>query len=147
LLDSIKTPGRGPEIAEIAKTLNIDERVLYTFPAFRAAYRSIASAPADGEDRQAKKADKADTKPAAGNASANGRPRRRCYERDHEWLRCHKQERMGMAAIRDRWNAMTDEARRKVAPLAWEKIGNGRSGRDTVKSALKVAEGEKTQAR
>jgi hypothetical protein len=61
---------------------------------------------------------------------ANRRP---CYDRDHTWLRWKDDEKMGDAAIRDRWN--------RENPAA--KIPKGEGGRDVVKKGLTAARRDK----
>ncbi|HKB39799.1 MAG TPA: hypothetical protein VKD72_25410, partial [Gemmataceae bacterium] len=59
--------------------------------------------------------------------------KRKCYDRDHTWLRWSEEEKMGPAAIRDRHN------RENLR----EPIGTGNSGREVVKTALKKALAER----
>jgi hypothetical protein len=58
--------------------------------------------------------------------------RRRCYDRDHTWLKWYESG-MGPAAIRDKWNAEHLD----------EKIGLRESGRLVVITALKKARAER----
>lgn len=57
--------------------------------------------------------------------------KRRCYDRDHLWLKWQR-EGIGIAAIRDRWNQENPSAR----------IETGEAGRDLVKKGIKRAESE-----
>jgi hypothetical protein len=69
------------------------------------------------------------------------RKRRRCYERDHIWL-AWKDEGLGYAAIRDKWNA-------ECGDHGGKPIGRGRSGSDSVRqgvtTARKERDGERAQ--
>lgn len=72
--------------------------------------------------------------------------RRRCYSRDHLFLTWYNRPRekggRSYARIRDEWNGMTDEDRAKACP-AWPKeIERGANGIETVKKALRKAQGE-----
>jgi hypothetical protein len=63
--------------------------------------------------------------------------RRPCYDRDHLW-RQWAEEGLGLAAIRDLWNERYNQ-------YGGEPIGKGRSGMDTVKTALKKARKEREE--
>ncbi|HVX15112.1 MAG TPA: hypothetical protein VHC22_28225 [Pirellulales bacterium] len=41
---------------------------------------------------------------AAGAAGRDGKPKRPCYERDHEWLRLNREQGLTPAKLRDLWN-------------------------------------------
>jgi hypothetical protein len=68
--------------------------------------------------------------------------------RDHLWLAWHLEEKMKPAAIRDRWDKMTDEERLECAPTCFGKVGaKGKPlGHDTVKKALMKAKRERAMA-
>jgi hypothetical protein len=80
-------------------------------------------------------------------------PRRRpAYYRDHLWLDWRLQGKMGPAAIRDRWDGMSDDERKAMCPRAWQSIGGDdaktkRSGRAVVVNGLKKARKEKERDR
>lgn len=61
--------------------------------------------------------------------------KRPCHDRDHLWLRWHEEERMGPAAIRDRWNQGHQHPD--------DRISADKRGRATVITALKKARCEK----
>lgn len=65
-----------------------------------------------------------------------GIKRRPCYDRDHLWLMWREDEKMGPAAIRDRWN-------REFARYGGQGIATGRPGRDVVKEGLRKAKAER----
>ena len=68
--------------------------------------------------------------------------RRPAYGRDHKWLEWKEKEGMTPATIRDRWNKMSDDERRRICPQKWQPIEseNGREGtRDLVEKALRKA--------
>jgi hypothetical protein len=69
---------------------------------------------------------------------------RRCYGRDHRFLRWKKEEDLKPAAIRDRWNSMSDDERKAICPEGYRRIGGGsnKKGRTVVVTALKKAECE-----
>jgi hypothetical protein len=77
----------------------------------------------------------------------SGPSRRPEFERDHCWLDWYEtsgSHTFGNAgAIRDKWNALTNTERRSIAPRAWQRIGEGISGRDEVDHALNVARRER----
>ncbi len=70
---------------------------------------------------------------------------RPAYMRDHLWRDWKMDDDLGPAAIRDRWDSMSDDDRKACCPKCWEKIGEGSkdAGRDVVKKALKKAEQER----
>ena len=80
-------------------------------------------------------------------------PRRRpAYDRDHLWLDWRLQGKMAPAAIRDRWDGMSDDERKAMCPCAWQSIGGDdaktkRSGRAVVVNGLKKARKEKERDR
>jgi hypothetical protein len=72
---------------------------------------------------------------------------RPAYKRDHLWLRWHE-EGMGPAAIRDRWNMLSDAEREKTCPKLPGRVGGAdaeskKAGRATVITGLKKAKQEK----
>ena len=76
--------------------------------------------------------------------------RRPAYARDHLWFNWHKQDELGPAKIRDRWNGMSDEERRTACPRASWRIGGKdakgkRSALAVVVTALKKARKERHQ--
>jgi len=77
-------------------------------------------------------------------ATIEKRSHRPTFERDHEWLRWSKQENLGPAAIRDRWNGMADGARKMLCPLAPDRIQNGHAGGYVVTKGLERARREIT---
>jgi hypothetical protein len=69
------------------------------------------------------------------------------YFRDHLWLDWHEVGHLIPAAIRDRWNGMTDPQRREaIVRGTFDKIAEGANGVDLVKKALEKARNER-QAR
>ena len=69
--------------------------------------------------------------------------KRPAFDRDHLWLKWNEEEGLKPAAIRDRWNGMTDAERKGITVTTWQKIGAGNSGRAVVYDALKRAKREK----
>ena len=69
----------------------------------------------------------------AASTGAEDRTKRRCYHRDHIWLRWAEDEGMTPAPIRDRWN--------REHPT--DKIGPKDSGREVVKKGLDKARAER----
>ena len=67
---------------------------------------------------------------------------RPAFERDHRWLNWNQKDKLGPAAIRDKWNVMTDEDRQSISPRKPERIQSGEQGRDTVKKAIELAKKE-----
>lgn len=61
--------------------------------------------------------------------------RRACAGRDELFQKWYD-EGMGQAKIRDRWNAMTEDARKKIAPRAFQQVSPGNAGRDLVRKAI-----------
>jgi hypothetical protein len=73
-----------------------------------------------------------------------GDDKRPAYERDHLWLGWNE-EGMTPAAIRDRWNTMSDEERRAVSPRKWHRIesaGGLEGQRDLIEKALRKAKAD-----
>lgn len=70
-----------------------------------------------------------------------GLPERGSAARDYLW-RVWRQAGLGVSAIRDRWNAMPDDQKRKAAPESAVSVGSRERGRGAVKSALYVVERE-----
>jgi hypothetical protein len=71
---------------------------------------------------------------ASDDDSGQSRKRQRpCHERDHTFLRWKEEEKMGDAAIRDKWNAEHQD----------DKIGKGEAGRDVVKKGIRAAKRER----
>ena len=68
-------------------------------------------------------------------------PRRPAYGRDHLFS-AWSAEGMAPARIRDRWNALPDDERKRVCPAAGKRLGYGESGRNVVKQAVRKAETE-----
>lgn len=68
-------------------------------------------------------------------------PPRPAYGRDHRFL-AWESEGYGPAAIRDKWNALSQADRKRICPSHWEEIGGGDAGREVVKSGLKKAREE-----
>lgn len=75
-----------------------------------------------------------------------GLPTRPAFDRDHRWLDWHEKARTATyhrpEAIRDKWNTLTNQERRAIAPCAWQRISLGLTGRDVVRQALKKAKDE-----
>lgn len=67
---------------------------------------------------------------------------RPAYGRDHLFL-TWSAEGLTPAAIRDRWNALSDDERRRVCPAAWRRVRTGESGRNVLKQAIWKAKKEK----
>lgn len=67
---------------------------------------------------------------------------RPAYGRDHLFL-TWSAEGLTPAAIRDRWNALSDDERRRVCPAAWRRVRTGESGRNVLKQAIRKAKKEK----
>jgi len=77
---------------------------------------------------------------------------RPALRRDHFWLSLKTEKKLGPAKIRDYWDRMSDEERKRIAPRAWEKVGGNdpktrKSGRETVKRGLRVAKSEVKKGR
>jgi hypothetical protein len=66
-------------------------------------------------------------------------PDRGCAARDYLW-NVWRRDGLGVSAIRDRWNAMSCDQRRKAAPESALSAGTGERGRNLVKSALAQVE-------
>jgi hypothetical protein len=60
---------------------------------------------------------------------------RKCGKRDELWQQWSR-EGLKCAAIRDRWNAFSDDERREKAPDCCDSLPGGKRGSDRVKSAL-----------
>ena len=75
--------------------------------------------------------------------------KRPAYERDQLWLRWSEKEGMAPAAIRDRWNGMSDEERQTVSPRKWQRIesvGGLEGQRDLIEKGLRRAKTEQFSA-
>jgi len=72
--------------------------------------------------------------------SADNAEPRPAYGRDHLFLEWSEQG-LKPAAIRDRWNALSDDERKALCPARWAQIGDEglEAGRDAVKKALRAA--------
>ncbi len=77
-------------------------------------------------------------------------PRRKsqAFRRDQLWLRWHEKEGLTPAAIRDRWDGLSDEKRKRICAAHWRKIGGSSSerkkaGRESVKTGLTKAKKER----
>lgn len=68
--------------------------------------------------------------------------RRPAYGRDHLFL-AWSAEGMTPARIRDRWNALPDDERKRVCSASWQRVGKGEPGRNVVKQAVLKAKNEK----
>jgi hypothetical protein len=75
------------------------------------------------------------------------RKERPTYLRDHAWLDWANGEKLGPAAIRDRWNDLPQEERERICPRAPGRIGKGETARDLVKKALNRAKCEQATDR
>lgn len=80
--------------------------------------------------------------PAEPEGDAEGPKRRRCYQRDHLWLKWLEDGHLKKGEIRDRWNKLSDKQRKKLCPNSWTRIATGKSGWYVVRTALKKARKE-----
>jgi hypothetical protein len=68
---------------------------------------------------------------------------RPCHFRDRAWLEWHDDQNAethhSPAKIRDKWNRMSAEERKRISPKACNKIGEKRTGLDVVKKAVQKA--------
>jgi hypothetical protein len=79
--------------------------------------------------------------------------RRPAYYRDHYWLDRQLnagsdeegKPRLRPAEIRDLWNAMPEVERKSISPGCFNKIGQKRTGMDTVRKHIKMAREEREQ--
>jgi len=64
--------------------------------------------------------------------------------RDTLWLKWKTEERLTPAKIRDRWDRMSDEQRKRACPTCWKRVGESdpNLGREVVKMALRKTEAE-----
>jgi hypothetical protein len=86
--------------------------------------------------------------PVRSGADFAGMPRREpgmrpAYLRDHLWLQWSEQGSIGPAAIRDRWNSLSDDERKRlVGESSFQKIAPRDAGREVVKSGIAKAKTE-----
>lgn len=85
-------------------------------------------------------ASEATTQSSEGAVTAALRPHT-CPARDRDefWYKWRREEHLTEAAIRDRWNSMSDEERQKVSRRKWQRIDGKGKGSSLVKSAMKAA--------
>ena len=76
------------------------------------------------------------------------RPRQKCYDRDQQFLRW-KREGLGEAAIRDRWNELSEINRKEISSDCYKRLSDGdkKKGRAVVVEALKKISEEEKKSR
>ena len=87
-----------------------------------------------------------------GDGGHLSRDRRPAYARDHCWLSWYENNELGPAAIRDKWDGLSDQERNQICPSASHKVSgpdskDKKAGREVVKRALKVAKSEAARLR
>jgi hypothetical protein len=79
------------------------------------------------------------------------RRKRPCFDRDHAWLAWyddnHAETYHSPANIRDKWNRMGTEERKRIAPKAHQKIAEKEQGMDLVKKGIAKARQERNAAK
>lgn len=70
--------------------------------------------------------------------------KRPAFERDHYWRILKNEKSMTPAKIRDHWNELTEDERKKIDPVSWEKIPTGSKdkGRSIVRNGIRKADEE-----